>query len=158
MPRPACSGRDAIAKEVLNDDWVSHPTWASEDGGFIAHKKNLHEEALYRCEEERYEFDLNIESNKSVIATLDAVAYHITQMSPEEARRYRLPPSLIPEGSSVIYQRVIRKIYDRERGQEVIDSLLNHPAVAVNLVLKRLQQKDEEWRKDQVCSFSLACA
>jgi len=150
MPKPSCRGRDALSNEVLNDDWVSHPTWASEDGGFIAHKKNTHEEALYRCEEERYEFDLNIESTKSVIAALETVQYTLSQLTAEEGRRFKLPITLVPGGSAVIYQRVIKKIYDKERGLEVIESLLNHPAVAVPLVLKRLKQKDEEWRRDQV--------
>ena len=153
MPRPVCSGRDDLCREVLNDDWVSHPTWASEDGGFISHKKNLFEEALYRCEEERYEFDMNIKALQSVIVKLDNVAYHISQMSVDEARRYKLGKSLNMEGSDVIYKRVIKKVYDSDRGQEVIDSLLNHPAVSVNLILKRLQQKDEEWRRDQVICF-----
>lgn len=40
--------------EVLNDEWVSHPTWASEDAGFVSHKKNQYEEALHKCEEERF--------------------------------------------------------------------------------------------------------
>jgi paired amphipathic helix protein Sin3a len=48
-----CSGRDELCYQVLNDEYVSHPTWASEDGGFIASKKNHHEEALHILEEER---------------------------------------------------------------------------------------------------------
>jgi paired amphipathic helix protein Sin3a len=38
---------------VLNDKYVSHPIWASEDSGFVTSKKNQFEEALHRCEEER---------------------------------------------------------------------------------------------------------
>jgi paired amphipathic helix protein Sin3a len=71
--QPKSTGRDDLAVEVLNDQWVCHPTWASEDGGFIAHKKNQFEDALFRCEEERYEFDLNIEINRSVIQRLEAI-------------------------------------------------------------------------------------
>jgi hypothetical protein len=52
-----CSGRDELCNSVLNDEWASHPTWASEDSGFIAHKKNLHEEGLHRIEEERHDYD-----------------------------------------------------------------------------------------------------
>lgn len=43
-----CSGRDEMCWEVLNDEWVGHPTWASEDSGFIAHRKNQYEEILLR--------------------------------------------------------------------------------------------------------------
>ncbi|EIN11079.1 hypothetical protein PUNSTDRAFT_125625 [Punctularia strigosozonata HHB-11173 SS5] len=28
-----CPGRDDMCKSVLNDEWVSHPSWASEDAG-----------------------------------------------------------------------------------------------------------------------------
>src|SRR4029077_18975509 len=55
-----CSGRDELCRSVLNDEWASHPTWASEDSGFVAHKKNAHEEGLHRIEEERHDYDLNI--------------------------------------------------------------------------------------------------
>jgi paired amphipathic helix protein Sin3a len=34
--------------EVLNDEYVSHPIWASEDSGFVASKKNSYEEELHR--------------------------------------------------------------------------------------------------------------
>ncbi|CAG8603504.1 7985_t:CDS:10 [Funneliformis mosseae] len=43
-----CSGRDELCWEVLNDKWVSHPTWASEEAGFVSHKKNQFEEALHK--------------------------------------------------------------------------------------------------------------
>ena len=48
-----CSGRDEMCWEVLNDEWVGHPTWASEDSGFIAHRKNQYEEILFKIEEEK---------------------------------------------------------------------------------------------------------
>eukprot|EP00158_Paraphelidium_tribonemae_P008489 Partr_v1_DN28590_c0_g1_i1_m73034 putative Paired AMPhipathic helix protein len=145
-----CTGRDPHCESVLNDRWVCHPTWASEDGGFVAHKKNQFEEALYRCEEERYEFDLNIEANKSVIKRLEPIARRIADMSPEEQANFKLPEGLGDGMSTCIYMRVIRKIYDKERGSEVIDALHEQPSVAVPIVLKRLKQKDEEWRRSQV--------
>lgn len=48
-----CSGRDALCWDVLNDTYISHPTWASEDTNSVASKKNQYEEALHRVEEER---------------------------------------------------------------------------------------------------------
>lgn len=53
-----CSGRDEMCWEVLNDEWVGHPTWASEEAGFVAHRKNQYEEIMHRCEEERLELSL----------------------------------------------------------------------------------------------------
>lgn len=162
--QPPCSGRDALCYETLNDQWICHPTWASEDGGFVAHKKNQFEEAMYRCEEERYEFDLWIERNKSVIVRLEALAKKMNEMSPEEQKMFKLPGNQLSgtggddelyqggfgDGmSKVIYRQVIEKIYDGDRAREVIDSLHEYPSVTIPIVLKRLKQKDEEWRRSQ---------
>lgn len=145
---PRCSGRDALCEEVLNDTFVSHPTWASEDQVFNTHRKNQYEEALHKCEEDRYEYDLNIEAIQHTIAVLEPLAQTISAMPMEERARLRLPVGL-GGTSKTIYQRIIKKVYDKERGQEVIDALHNNPGMAVNVVLKRLKQKDEEWRRAQ---------
>ena len=142
-----CSGRDDMCWEVLNDDWVSHPTWASEEG-FTAHRKNQHEEALHKCEEERYEYDLNIEANLRTIQLLEPIAQRISTMASEEKSNFKLAPGL-GGSSQAIYQRVIKKIYDREKGLEVIDALHDNPAAAIPVVLQRLKQKDEEWKRAQ---------
>lgn len=44
-----CSGRTPLCKEVLNDTWVSFPTWASEDSTFVTSRKTQFEETIYRC-------------------------------------------------------------------------------------------------------------
>lgn len=141
-----CSGRDEMCWEVLNDEWVGHPTWASEDSGFVAHRKNQYEEILFRIEEERHEYDYYMESNIRTIQTLETIANRISVMTPEEKASFKLPSGL-GHTSQTIYKKVIRKIYGQEKGFEVIDALHENPAVAVPIVLKRLQQKDEEWRR-----------
>lgn len=40
--------------QVLNDMWVSFPSW-SEDSTFVSSKKTQYEEHIYRCEDERFE-------------------------------------------------------------------------------------------------------
>ncbi|KAJ3087675.1 Transcriptional regulatory protein sin3 [Quaeritorhiza haematococci] len=145
--RPICSGRDALCNEVLNDDWISSPVYLSETG-FVSHRKTQYEETLYRCEEERYEFDRHIEANLHTIALLEPIAKKISGMSAEEKSRFKLPPGL-GGFSTTIYQRAIKKIYDKERAQEILDALHNNPVVAVPVVLKRLKQKDEEWKRAQ---------
>jgi hypothetical protein len=52
--QPKCSGRTTLCKEVLNDTWVSFPTW-SEDSTFVTSRKTQYEEYIYRCEDERFE-------------------------------------------------------------------------------------------------------
>lgn len=39
---------------MLNDTWVSFPSW-SEDSTFVSSKKTQYEENIYRCEDERFE-------------------------------------------------------------------------------------------------------
>ncbi|KAK6874702.1 Transcriptional regulatory protein SIN3 [Candida tropicalis] len=143
-----CSGRDEMCWEVLNDEWVGHPTWASEDSGFIAHRKNQYEEILFKIEEERLEFDYYMESNLRTIQILETIANRIANMTPEQKANFKLPPGL-GHNSMTIYKKVIRKIYDKDRGFEVIDALHDNPAIAVPIVLKRLKQKDEEWKRAQ---------
>jgi paired amphipathic helix protein Sin3a len=151
----ACSGRDDLCNEVLNDDWASHPTWASEDSGFVAHRKNTHEELLHRIEEERHDYDYNIEACYRTIQLIEPIVLNLKHMTQEERDNYVLHKGLGGQ-SETIYQRVIKKIYDRERGQKVIDDMFARPAAVLPVVLLRLNQKLEEWKAGQVrCSPSL---
>lgn len=141
-----CSGRDELCWSIFNDEWVGHPVWASEESGFIAHRKNQYEEMLFRIEDERHEYDYYMEANLRTIQTLETIANRIANMTPEEKSRFKLPIGL-GHTSSTIYVKVIRKIYDKDRGWEVIDALHENPTVTVPIILKRLKQKDEEWKR-----------
>ncbi|GAA5880524.1 hypothetical protein JCM16303_005415 [Sporobolomyces ruberrimus] len=140
-----CSGRDALCWEVLNDDWVSQPSFASDEG-FVANRKNPYEEALHRSEEERHEYDYHIEANLRTITLLEPIASRIAVMDPEERAVFRLKPGLGNQNKS-IYQRVLKRVYGKEQGLEVIQALHENPCVAVPIVLARLKQKDEEWKR-----------
>ena len=137
-----------MCNEVLNDKWASHPTWASEDSGFVAHKKNQFEDILHRIEEERHDYDFNIEANLRTIQLLEPIALRIATMSADEKSSFRLAPGLGGQ-SKTIYQRVIKKVWGREAGLEVIEALHGDPVRAVPLVLSRLKKKDEEWKAAQ---------
>ena len=142
----ACSGRDELARSVLNDEWVSHPTWMSEDSVFQSHKKNQFEEALHRSEEERHEYDFHIEALGRTISLLEPVFQKILRMGDAERIAYKLPAGLGASSPS-IHLRIMKKIYGREAGQEVAVALQESPGIAVPVVLPRLKQKDEEWRR-----------
>ncbi|ORY94197.1 hypothetical protein BCR43DRAFT_507394 [Syncephalastrum racemosum] len=143
-----CSARDELCWEVLNDEYVSHPIWASEDSGFAASRKNQYEEAMHRCEEERYEYDLNIQANQNTIALMEPLAKQIEEMSVDEKAAFRLEPGLGGQTRS-IYERIIKRVYGKEAGADVIEMLYENPGHAVPTVLKRLKQKGEEWKKAQ---------
>ncbi|KAJ2723071.1 hypothetical protein GGI07_002898 [Coemansia sp. Benny D115] len=146
--RARCSGRDAMCYEVLNDRWASHPTWASEDTEFVHHKKNAFEEAMFRTEEDRHEMDIEIDTNLSVIRQLTPVAQRIEQLPPDKQMQQTLPKDFWGL-SEALPRRALRKVYDSTRALEIIKAMHTHPAVAIPIVLRRLKQKDEEWRRQR---------
>lgn len=144
-----CAGRDAMCWEVLNDEWVSHPTWAAEDAApFMAHKKNAYEEALHKSEEERHEYDYHIEANLRTIAHLEPLNNKIQTMDPEDRAHFNLKAGLGGQSKS-IYQRIIKKVYGKELGPDIIRAMHDNPVVALPIVIERLKAKDEEWKKAQ---------
>jgi paired amphipathic helix protein Sin3a len=147
-----CSGRDELCYQVLNDDWASHPTWASEDSGFIAHRKNIFEETLHRIEEERHDYDFNIEACLRTIQLMEPIAQQLKLMSDEERSLYDLPRGIGGQ-SQTIYERVVKKVYGRESGKKVLEDMFKSPAAVLPILLRRLKQKAEEWKAGQVISF-----
>jgi hypothetical protein len=136
-----CSGRDDICKSVLNDEWVSHPSWSGDDaggGGFVPHKKNAYEEAPHRSEEERHEYDFHIEALMRTIAMLEPINNKIQLLAPDEHVNFQLKLNLGGSAKSV-HQRVIKKVHGREAGFEVV------AAMAIPVVLAQLKGKEEEW-------------
>ncbi|CAK7262925.1 Transcriptional regulatory protein sin3 [Sporothrix epigloea] len=143
-----CSGRDELCNSVLNDEWASHPTWASEDSGFVAHRKNGYEEGLHRIEEERHDYDFYIEANQKFIQLLEPLAQQMLTLAPQERENFRMPPGLGGQSTS-IYKRVLKKVYGMDKGADVANDMFAHPFAAVPVIMARLKQKDEEWRFSQ---------
>lgn len=146
-----CSGRTPLCREVLNDTWVSFPTWASEDSTFVSSRKTQFEEIIYRTEDERFELDVVIETNSTTIRVLEGVQKKMSRMTPEELARFRLDDCL--GGSSpTIQQRALKRLYG-DKAADIIQGLKNTPHVAVPVVLRRLKAKEEEWREAQKVVF-----
>ncbi|KAK4550250.1 hypothetical protein LTR36_003217 [Oleoguttula mirabilis] len=143
-----CSGRDELCNAVLNDEWASHPTWASEDSGFIAHKKNQNEEGLHRIEEERHDYDYNVEACSRTIQLLEPIAQQLRRLPDAEQKDYKLPPGLGGQ-SETIYKRIIMKIYGREKGHDVIEQLHMTPYQVIPVLLNRLKERLESWKMAQ---------
>ena len=143
-----CKGRDQMCYEVLNDAWASHPTWASEDSGFVAHRKNQYEEGLHRLEEERHDYDFHIESCQRTIQLMEPLCQQINHMNDAERASFILQPNLGGQ-SEAIPKRIMMKIYGRERGADVLLAMQQRPAAVLPVVLSRLKQKLEEWKQTQ---------
>lgn len=141
------SGRTVLCDEVLNDELVSCAVFESEDSGFVSSKKNQYEDALFKCEDERFEMDLILEYNLSTIAVLDPISKRIERMTSEERESFRLDHRL--NGTSeVIYKKAIKRIYG-DKSDDIYEYLQRNPCASVPVVLKRLKAKDEEWRRVQ---------
>lgn len=143
-----CSGRDELCNSVLNDEWVSHPTWASEDSGFIAHKKNTYEESLHRIEEERHDYDLHISSLERMITFLEPLAQQIYSCDDATRRQWHLDPDFAGQ-SHPIYQKMLGKIYGREHVAAIMQDMIAYPANVIPIVIQRSRQIVENWKQTQ---------
>ncbi|XP_072320597.1 paired amphipathic helix protein Sin3a-like isoform X2 [Eucyclogobius newberryi] len=144
--QPKCTGRTPLCREVLNDTWVSFPSW-SEDSTFVSSKKTQYEEHIYRCEDERFELDVVLETNLSTIRALETVQRRLSRMPAEEQVRFKLDNTL-GGSSDTIHRKAIHRIYG-DKAHDIVDGLKRNPAVCVPIVLKRLKMKEEEWREAQ---------
>ncbi|CAG5106214.1 Oidioi.mRNA.OKI2018_I69.chr1.g2742.t1.cds [Oikopleura dioica] len=138
--------KDPLAASVLNDIWVSLPTW-SEDPQFSSTKKNQYEDVIIRCEDERFELDNVIEANLHTIKIFEGVQKKMQRMKDEERVKFKLEDTL-GGTSNVIQRRAIHRIYG-DKAADIIDGLKKSPSLTVPVVLKRLKAKNEEWRQSQ---------
>jgi paired amphipathic helix protein Sin3a len=157
-PKAKCTERIGAEAKVLNDIWVSIPIGSEESYSFKHMRKNQYEEALFKCEDERFEIDMVIDSNMSTIRTLEPLyeeLCHIKQMHRGESSLHALSTvPTVPRVSiqldkrqlSTIHLNSIARIYG-DHAEEVLELLKRNPAATIPVVLKRLKQKDVEWRK-----------
>ena len=114
----------------------------------MAHKKNSFEEVIHRCEDERHEYQIQLEGLARTIGILEPLVTRLNEMPLGERAALRLRPDLGGQ-SRWIYMRTLKKVYGKDAGTEVYQALQEAPAVAVPVVLARLKQKNEEWRRAQ---------
>lgn len=164
-PAPPCSQRSDDEAKVLNDVWVSLPVGSEESYTFRHMRRNTYEEALFRVEDERFEIDMAIDSNLCTLALLEPFAEVMAQLSESELQTQvekdnEPKPSLDGKGlggkyfrytfdktiMGVIHRNSITRIYG-DAGQEMLSLLERNPSVAIPIVVRRLLQKDVEWRR-----------
>lgn len=142
---PKCSGRTKMCYEVLNDTWVSFPTW-SEESSFATTRKTQYEEYLHRCEDERFELDLVMEINLSAIYSFEEVLRKFNRMTNEEIAKFKLDDCLGNESNPTsTNRRAIRRLYG-DKAPDILEGLKKNPLNAIPIVLRRLKSKDDEWK------------
>ena len=71
-------------------------------------RKNQYEEALFRCEDDRYELDMVIECNSSAIRAMQPLAQQLmNQGDAEDRASYRLPAGSL----NAVQLRAVQRIY-----------------------------------------------
>jgi len=163
-PAPPVSQRSDEEAKVLNDVWVSLPVGSEESYTFRHMRRNTHEETLFRVEDERFEIDMTIDSNMCTLALLEPFAEEMAQLSGDSQNVYKEKENeAIPNGErmglggkrfrytfdpsilGVIHRNSITRIYG-ESGPKMLELLKNNPSVAIPTVVRRLRQKDIEFR------------
>ncbi|XP_039017824.1 paired amphipathic helix protein Sin3-like 4 isoform X2 [Hibiscus syriacus] len=137
---PSASQRTELGSGVLNDHWVS-VTSGSEDYSFKHMRKNQYEESLFRCEDDRFELDMLLESvnaaTKRVEELLEKINSNIIKVD---------SPIGIEEHLSALNLRCIERLYG-DHGLDVMDVLRKNAHLALPVILTRLKQKQEEWAR-----------
>ncbi|XP_012092008.1 paired amphipathic helix protein Sin3-like 4 isoform X2 [Jatropha curcas] len=139
-PIPSASQRTVLGAEVLNDHWVS-VTSGSEDYSFKHMRKNQYEESLFRCEDDRFELDMLLESvnvtTKRVEELLEKINNNVIKTE---------SPIHIEEHLTALNLRCIERLYG-DHGLDVMDVLRKNTSLALPVILTRLKQKQEEWAR-----------
>ncbi|KAK9061738.1 hypothetical protein SSX86_018921 [Deinandra increscens subsp. villosa] len=139
-PIPSVSQRSELGTQVLNDFWVS-VTSGSEDYSFKHMRRNQYEESLFRCEDDRFELDMLLESVSSTIKHVEELLNSINDGVINSEGSIR-----IENHFTALNLRCIERLYG-DHGLEVMDTLRKNPSVTLPIVLIRLKQKQEEWTK-----------
>ncbi|KZV99243.1 hypothetical protein EXIGLDRAFT_762773 [Exidia glandulosa HHB12029] len=150
------SGRDEMCREVLNDEFVSHPSWApgydlpaSQAAQRHTTEKNSYERALYRSEDERHEFDYAIDAVSRTFLALDVALTRVQSLpTPEERAAHKFKQPYLGGCLKPIHVRTIRRVYGKA-GSEVLQAVHENPLVAIPVVTNTLRRKEDEWKRVQ---------
>ncbi|XP_024015380.1 paired amphipathic helix protein Sin3-like 5 isoform X2 [Eutrema salsugineum] len=134
------SYRNSLGEKVLNDHWVS-VTSGSEDYSFKHMRKNQYEESLFRCEDDRFELDMLLESVNAAIKRVESLLEKINNNTISIET-----PICIKEHLSELNLRCIERLYG-DYGLDVMDFLKKNSHIALPVILTRLKQKQEEWAR-----------
>ena len=113
-------------------------------------RKNLFEEELFKCEDQRFEIDMVIDTNAASIRALEPLADEIAALKTASGNGgmplHRYQFKLDDRGLSTVHLASIARVYG-EQGNAMMQLLKKNPIGAIPVALRRLKQKDLEWRK-----------
>jgi paired amphipathic helix protein Sin3a len=104
-------------------------------------RKNQYEESLFRCEDDRFELDMLLESVSAAIKRVESLLEKINNNTISIET-----PICIREHLSELNLRCIERLYG-DYGLDVMDFLKKNSHIALPVILTRLKQKQEEWAR-----------
>lgn len=127
----------------LNNKCLSQPVGSEEAFSYKHTRKNHHEEILFRSEDEQFELDMVIDANCSTIRALELLQEELAASDGVESifSHYSLDQKL-----SSVHANAVSRLYG-DHSQEVIEMLNLTPSTAIPVILRRLKEKDVEWRR-----------
>ncbi|XP_020698196.2 paired amphipathic helix protein Sin3-like 5 isoform X2 [Dendrobium catenatum] len=137
---PVSSDRTELDKSVLNDVWVS-VTSRTEDYSSNPSRKSQYEESLFKCEDDRYELDMLVESANT---TVEKVQNLVKKMQDDNDINKLESPFRIEDHLTSRNLNCIERLYG-DNGFDAVDALKKNASVALPRILDRLKQKQEEW-------------
>ncbi|XP_051121672.1 paired amphipathic helix protein Sin3-like 4 [Andrographis paniculata] len=136
------SQRTKIGYEVLNDNWVCVAS-ESEDYSSKHIPKNQYEESLFKCEDDRFELDILLETAKTAASHVEKL------MNDIENNKIKLDSTFcIGDHLKVKDLRCIENLYG-EYGLDVLEGLKKNIKLSLPIILNRLNNKMAECEKSR---------
>ncbi|KAL8249903.1 hypothetical protein R6Q59_006771 [Mikania micrantha] len=110
-------------------------------------RKNQYEESLFRCEDDRFELDMLLESVNLTTRRVEELLNKINNNSIKTESVVR-----IEDHFTAFNLRCIERLYGDNR-LDVMDVLRKNASLALPVILTRLKQKQEEWAR---CRFDFS--
>ena len=154
-----CSGKKLLqdhVKECINDgSWVSYPSWSedtSQQQNKLLKMDNKFNGYLDKIDDDRYEMDIVIDSTVAAINLLEQVQDRMMKTNKMSASRsfgsddFVLDETFGTGKSCAIEKWAISRIYGTKFA-DIMTGIRGNPYVAVPVVLRRLQEKNSEWKQ-----------
>ncbi|ESN99563.1 hypothetical protein HELRODRAFT_176731 [Helobdella robusta] len=154
-----CSGQTELEEEVLNSTYVLFPVSGGDeendrasnddDDDDVSCRRNPLEDHVFQCEDERYELDMVMNLNMSVLLGLESLARRMRSMTSDDLGRFQINDLSAAIGISELNIEIALKRVYGDKGLTLIEGLRKSPLVTVPIIIKSLRSKDVEWKESK---------
>lgn len=132
FPPRIISNKEKINSETINTVWVSIAV-GSEHYTFTNMRKNVYEEALFKCEDERFEFDININLYKKCRSLLETLLNEENDVKIERILENILKLKVLQNLYGNKLQELLDLVGKKESHKKAIEALIDRVEKKVNL-------------------------